>query len=61
VGVEAEFKRLAEECVKLAQQVEAPETKLLMIDMAQAWLKLAENTEKIQAIESDNSVRPQSR
>jgi hypothetical protein len=46
-GVEAEFRRIAGECFKLAQRTEAPETKLLLLDMAQAWLTLADNTEKL--------------
>ena len=37
-GAEAKFRRLAEECLNLAQQVEAPDNKLLLLDMAQAWL-----------------------
>jgi hypothetical protein len=45
--LEAEFRRLAEECLKLAQQTEAPDQKLLLPDMAQAWLTLASNTEKL--------------
>jgi hypothetical protein len=47
-NVEAEFRRLAEECLKLAQQTDAPDKKLLLLDMAQAWLTLASNTEKLQ-------------
>ena len=46
-NLEAEFRRLAEECLKLAQQSEAPDQKLLLLDMAQAWLTLASNTEKL--------------
>ena len=34
--VEAEFRRLAEECFRLAQQTDAPDKKLLLLDMAQA-------------------------
>jgi len=47
-GVEAEFRRLAEECLKLARKAKSPEKRLLLLDMAQAWLTLASNTEKLQ-------------
>ena len=46
-GVETDFLRLAEECFRLAQQVKAPDTKLLLLDMAQAWLTLATDIEKL--------------
>jgi len=46
-GADAKFRRLTEECLNLAQQVEAPVNKLLLLDMAQAWLTLATNLEKL--------------
>jgi len=47
-GVESEFRRLAEECLKLARKAESREKRLLLLDKAQAWLTLASNTEKLQ-------------
>jgi hypothetical protein len=38
---------MAEECLKLARQADSPDQKLLLLDMAQAWLTLATNTEKL--------------
>ena len=52
--VEAEFRRLAEECVRLAQRTDVPQEKLLLLDMAQAWLTLANNTERLDAAEQDD-------
>jgi hypothetical protein len=46
-AVESEFRRMAEECLKLARQADSPDQKLLLLDMAQAWLTLATNTEKL--------------
>ena len=58
-GVESEFRRLAEECLKLARKAESPEKRLLLLDMAQAWLTLASNTEKLQCgPSSENGGQP---
>ena len=46
-SVETEFRRMAQECLKLAQKTDSPEDRLLLLDMAQAWLTLANNTERL--------------
>jgi hypothetical protein len=38
---------MAEECLKLARQADSPDQRLLLLDMAQAWLTLATNTEML--------------
>jgi hypothetical protein len=48
-SVETEFRRMAQECLRLAQRTASPEERLLLLDMAQAWLTLANNTEKLTA------------
>ena len=48
-SVETEFRRMAQECLRLAQGTDSPEERLLLLDMAQAWLTLANSTEKLTA------------
>jgi len=38
---------MAQECLRLAQKAEEPADKLLLLEMAQAWLTLANNTERL--------------
>jgi hypothetical protein len=49
-----DFRRQAEECVRRAQQTDAPQQKAVLIQMAQYWLKLAEHAEQLQALAGEN-------
>jgi hypothetical protein len=46
----ADFQRRAEECVQRAQESKSPEQKALLIEMAQSWLRLAEQAGRIEAL-----------
>jgi hypothetical protein len=37
----AEFRRFAEECLRLAEHVQSVEDKAMLLSMAQAWIQLA--------------------
>jgi hypothetical protein len=43
-----EYRRHAENCLRLAQHSESPETKLVLIVMANAWHRLAQDLENIE-------------
>jgi hypothetical protein len=57
VDVASELRSLADECVKLAQQADSPERKVRLLEMAQAWRKLAEDTARIQATKEKSGKR----
>jgi hypothetical protein len=42
----AVYRRNAANCVEMAKEFPKPEAKLTLLDMAQAWLRLADLTEK---------------
>jgi hypothetical protein len=44
-----QFRRYAEECMTMVQDARTPEDRVLLIDMAQRWLELAEHTSRVQA------------
>jgi hypothetical protein len=43
-----EYRRHAEKCLRMAQHSESPETKLVLIVMANAWHRLAQDLENIE-------------
>jgi hypothetical protein len=43
----ADFERYYEECVKLAQEAHSPQQRLLLLQMAQTWRLLAEQSDTI--------------
>jgi hypothetical protein len=44
----ADYRRSAGDCLRLANRV-SPETRAILIIMAQAWLRLAEQRERIES------------
>jgi flagellar biogenesis protein FliO len=46
----AEFHRRAEECVQRAQQAVSPDQKIMLIEMAQTWLRLADQAARIETL-----------
>ena len=46
----ADFRRRAEQCVARAQEAHSSEQKALLIEMAHAWLRLADHAESIEAL-----------
>jgi hypothetical protein len=43
----ADFKSLAERCFELADNVQAPDDRTVLLDMGQAWLDLATEEEEV--------------
>jgi hypothetical protein len=41
-----EYRRRALECVEMAKTIENPTHRLALLEMAQAWMRLAEKTDK---------------
>ena len=44
-----DFETFAAECARLAQAVESIEDRALLLRMAEAWIRLADKAERIQA------------
>jgi hypothetical protein len=44
--VSEEYRRHAEACLRILENITDPKERLLMIDMAQTWLRLAREAEK---------------
>jgi hypothetical protein len=54
-----EYRRLAQQCLGLARSVSTEEARVLLVDMATHWLRLAEEQEDESAnIEAVNSTDP---
>ena len=43
-----DYRELARQCLRQADATEAPETKAFLLMMAQAWIKLALRTDRLQ-------------
>ena len=41
-----EYRQIAANCIRVAQQARTPELKASLVEMAQAWLRLADQAEK---------------
>ena len=46
MGLTDQYKRRAAECVRMAERVDNPDDKTLLLQMAQTWLRLAEKAEE---------------
>jgi hypothetical protein len=45
-----DFGKFAAECARLAQVVESIEDKALLLRMAEVWVRIADKSERIQAV-----------
>jgi hypothetical protein len=45
-----DFRRFADECLRLARQVEAIDDRAALLSMAQAWIRLADKEPHLQAL-----------
>jgi hypothetical protein len=50
-----DFRKFAEECARLAKEAQAIEDKSLLLGMAQAWIRLADQAQSVQALLDANS------
>ena len=50
------YRPYALKCVRVAQDISAPESKLALLEMAQCWLRLAEQSTVISETASDDEV-----
>jgi len=54
-----DFRRFADECVRLARQVEAIDDRAALLNMAQAWIRLADKEPHLRALlDTKNSELP---
>jgi hypothetical protein len=53
-----EYRRHASECLAIADDTTDPENKVLLIAMAQAWLRLAQQAERNVAIDIAHQPSP---
>ena len=47
------YRQYALECLRLANDTNEPSTKAVLIDMAQAWIKLAEQAQRNRQLATD--------
>ena len=45
MGKAEQYRRYAGECIRLAQQSQRPQEKQMLLNMAEAWSRLAEHAE----------------
>ena len=50
------YRAYALKCVRVAQDISVPESKLALLEMAQCWLRLAEQSTVISETASDDEV-----
>jgi hypothetical protein len=43
MGKSEKYRRFAQECVEMARTVESPQTRAVLLQMAQVWFRLAED------------------
>jgi hypothetical protein len=57
LGVETliDFRKFAEDCVRLADEVETIEHKARLLTMAEVWIRLADKAASVQALLDDNA------
>jgi hypothetical protein len=48
-----EYRRHAENCLRIAEDSDSPETKLVLIMMANAWHRLAQDLENMERVSTD--------
>jgi hypothetical protein len=53
-----ECRRQADRCLQMAQSAELAQLKTLLMDMAQTWLTLARQTERLDALRENPAPRP---
>ena len=46
MGLVDQYKRRAAECVRMAERIDNPDDKALLLQMAETWLRLAEKAEE---------------
>jgi len=51
---DSDYRKRAEECVELAQSVRAPEQRVMLLHIAETWLRLADNSSRAPADEARN-------
>jgi hypothetical protein len=60
VDVSVDFKKFAEDCLRLAASVPRTEDKTALLKMSEVWVRLAEHAKVIQALISDIGSKPPS-
>jgi hypothetical protein len=53
-----DFRKFAEECLRLADRVESVEDKSVLLSMAQVWIRLADQGHAIIRLIAENDPRP---
>jgi hypothetical protein len=52
-----EFRRYAKECLRLAEQVQSVDDKAVLLTMAEAWVRLADQGHKVNRLCGENGSR----
>jgi hypothetical protein len=52
-----EFRRYAEECLRLAEQAQSVDDKAVLLTMAEAWVRLADQGHQVNRLTGENGPR----
>jgi hypothetical protein len=53
-----DFRKFAEDCIRLAEHVQSVEDKSVLLSMAQAWIRLADQGHEVYRLIGENGPRP---
>jgi hypothetical protein len=53
-----DFRKFAEECLRLADQLQSVEDKSVLLAMAQAWIRLADHGSEVMRLIDGNGSQP---
>jgi hypothetical protein len=53
-----DFRKFAEDCIRLAKHVQSVEDKSVLLSMAQAWIRLADQGHAVRSLIGENDPQP---
>lgn len=53
-----DFRKFAEDCVRLAERIQSVEDKSVLLSMAQAWIRLADQGHEVYRLIGENDPQP---
>jgi hypothetical protein len=56
LGTAIDFRKFAEQCVQLAEEVQSIEHKAQLLTMAEVWIRLADKADVVRAVLGDDDT-----
>jgi hypothetical protein len=53
-----DFRKFAEECLRLADQVQSTEDKSVLLSMAQVWIRIADQDQQVERLIGEIDLQP---